>query len=79
MVKGGAVIGRLAVRARRGEESVMTPTLANLGVPILRTVHGTGMLEGGSFAWLDQKTAAVGRSVRVNEDGCRHLEHVLSE
>lgn len=79
MVKGGAVIGRLAVRARRGEEAVMTRTLANLGVPILRTVHGAGILEGGSFTWLNDTTAVIGRSVRVNEDGCRHLEQVLSE
>ncbi|MEO1200861.1 MAG: arginine deiminase family protein [Pseudomonadota bacterium] len=79
MVKGGAVIGRLAVRARRGEEAVITRTLGKLGVPILRTVHGDGLLEGGSFSWLNATTAAIGRSVRVNETGCRHLEQVLSE
>ena len=79
IVKGGAVVGRLAARMRRGEEAIATRTLANLGVPILRTVHGTGLLEGGSFTWLNPTTAAVGRSVRVNEEGCSQLEQVLSK
>jgi N-dimethylarginine dimethylaminohydrolase len=77
-VKGGAVVCRLGPRVRRGEEAAVTRTLANLGAPILRTVHGSGLMEGGSFAWIDAKTAVVGRSIRVNEDGARQLEEVLA-
>jgi len=76
-VKGGAVVCRLGPRVRRGEEATVTRTLANLGAPILRTIHGGGLLEGGSFAWINARTAVVGRSIRVNEEGARQLEEVL--
>ena len=58
-IKGGAIVMRLARTIRRGEEAHVTRTLANLGMPILRTLHGTAMAEGGSFAWLNEKTAAI--------------------
>ena len=77
-VKGGAIVGRLAPRMRRGEEANVTRTLANLGMPILRTVHGTGLIEGGSFAWINSKNAVVGRSIRVNDEGISQVAEVLS-
>ena len=39
--------------------------------------HGTGILEGGSFAFINPKTAVIGISSRVNEEGARQLEEVL--
>ena len=76
-VKGGAIVARLARRIRRGEEAHVSRTLANLGMPILRTLHGTAMAEGGSFAWLDERTAAIGRSICVNDEGIRQIAEVL--
>ncbi len=76
-VSGGAVVCRLGARVRRGEELPATRKLAELGMPILRTIHGTGVLEGGSFAWLDGRTAVVGIGTRANEEGARQLEEVL--
>jgi len=76
-VKGGAIVTRLGPRIRRGEQLDVTRALARLGMPILRTIHGTALMEGGSFAWLDARTAVVGRTVRVNEEGVRQLEDVL--
>ncbi|MCP5153323.1 MAG: amidinotransferase [Ectothiorhodospiraceae bacterium] len=78
-VKGGAIVTRLGPLVRRGEEAPVTETIARLGMPILRTVHGTGIMEGGSFVWLDQTTAVIGRSNRVNEAGARQVEDVLRE
>lgn len=69
MVKGGAIVCRMAPRSHRGEELPITRTLAELGVPILKTLHGTGMAEGGSFAWINERTAVLGRSIRVNNSG----------
>lgn len=76
-VKGGAIIGRLAPRMRHGEELPVTRTLAKLGMPILRTVTGTGMIEGGSFAWLNSKTAVIGRGIRINDEGIAQVAEVL--
>jgi len=77
-VKGGAIVGRLAARMRRGEELPVTRTLAGLGMPILRTIHGTGLMEGGSFAWINSKNAVIGRSIRVNDDGVAQVAEVLN-
>ena len=76
-VDGGAIVTRMGPPIRRGEEAPVTRTLAKLGMPILRTIHGTGILEGGSVAFIDERTAVVGLSSRVNEEGARQLEEVL--
>lgn len=76
-VKGGAVVCRLAPRMRRGEEKPVTQTLAGLGMPILRTINGTGLIEGGSFAWINSKNAVVGRSIRVNDAAISQVAEVL--
>ena len=74
---GGVVIGRMAPRMRRGEELSVTRAVGALGVPILRTIVGTGLLEGGSFAKLTSRVAAVGTSIRCNDEGARQLEETL--
>lgn len=76
-VKGGAIVCRLAPRMHRGEELPVTRALAALGMPILRTIHGTGLIEGGSFAWLNARTAVVGRSIRVNDAAIAQVAEVL--
>ena len=76
-VNGGVIIGRMAGVMRRGEELSVLKTVASLGIPILRTVHGNGTFEGGSFIFINDKTAAVGLSQRVSEEGARQVEEVL--
>lgn len=76
-VGGGAIVQRLGARIRRGEELPATRTLARIGCPILRTLSGNAIAEGGSFAWLNARTAVIGLSSRVNEEGARQIEEVL--
>ena len=76
-VDGGAIVTRMGPPIRRGEEAPVTRTLAKIGMPIVRTIHGTGILEGGSFAFINERTAVLGLSSRVNEEGARQLEDVL--
>ncbi|WP_247345244.1 arginine deiminase family protein [Bradyrhizobium sp. 61] len=76
-VGGGAIVTRLGPPIRRGEELPVTRTLANLGMPILRTISDVGLMEGGSFAFITPKLAVVGLSSRVDEEGARQLEDVL--
>ena len=54
-VGGGAIVTRLGSThpPRRGTAR-STRTLARIGCPILRTISGTGVAEGGSFAWLNR-------------------------
>lgn len=76
-VAGGAIVTRLGAKIRRGEELPVTRTLAKLGCPILRTISGAGVAEGGSFAWLNKSTAVLGLSSRNNEEGARQIAEVL--
>ena len=78
-LRGGAVVGRLAPRMRRGEEADLTKAVARLGLPILRTISGTGLLEGGSFCKLRPGHAVVGTSVRVNDIGAGQLGEALMQ
>ena len=77
VVKGGAIVCRMGVSYRRGEELPITRTLAALGMPILHTIHGTGLMEGGSFAWLNPRTAVVAVGHRSNQEGARQVAEVL--
>lgn len=76
-IGGGAMVMRLGPRIRRGEELPATRTLAGIGCPILRTISGTGVAEGGSFCWLAPGIAAMGVSSRTNDEGARQVEEVL--
>jgi len=83
-VSGGAVVCRMGPvgakpgHGRRGEEAYVTRKVAEVGMPILRTIHGSGLFEGGSFCWLNEHTALVGLSYRQNEEGVRQVEEVLA-
>lgn len=77
MVKGGAIVNRMGTRVRRGEELSITRTLAKIGVPILRTLSGSAVMEGGSFAWINPKTCVIGCGIRVNREGAEQVGEVL--
>lgn len=77
-VPGGAVIGRMAARVRRGEEQSIAQTVANVGMPILGTITGTGLAEGGSFQKVRPNLAIFGTSVRCNPEGYRQLSAILA-
>ncbi len=74
---GGLVVARMAPHMRRGEEASVSRAVAGLGIPILRTIAGTGLVEGGSFVKLTPKVAAFGTSIRCNDEGARQLEETL--
>jgi N-dimethylarginine dimethylaminohydrolase len=76
-VPGGVIVGRLAPLMRRGEERSITQAVGSLGVPILRTITGTGLLEGGSFAKLTPRVAAFGTSIRCNDEAASQLAETL--
>lgn len=77
-VKGGAIICRMGLERRRGEDALVAGKIASLGMPILRTIHGTGVFEGGNFILLNQDNAIIGRGGLTNEEGERQVEEVLN-
>jgi N-dimethylarginine dimethylaminohydrolase len=53
--------------------------LADLGVPILRTLTGNAVFEGADLMWLDPETAMIGLGLRTNEDAAAQIATVLEE
>ena len=77
-VPGGAIIGRMAVRMRRGEEPDITRIVAGEGMPVLATLTGTATMEGGSFVKIAPGVAAFGTSIRCNDEAARQLKEILA-
>jgi N-dimethylarginine dimethylaminohydrolase len=77
VVNGGAIIGRMSLPYRRGEEYWYTKTVVSLGCPILYTVHGKGTFEGGNVVWLDPTHICIGRSARTNQEGIDQVSSIL--
>jgi N-dimethylarginine dimethylaminohydrolase len=76
VIRGGAIIPRMAVGWKRGLEVWCTKVLAKLGVPILYTVHGSGIFEG-RVDYIDPKTVLLGLGHRSNREGIRQVEPIL--
>jgi N-dimethylarginine dimethylaminohydrolase len=78
VIPGGVILARLALYVRYGETYYTSQTLGKIGIPILGTIQGNGFVEGGSFTMLDESTALIGRSERVNQNGIEQLRNILS-
>jgi len=78
MTPEGAILARHAMPFRRGEERYAARTLAQHGVPIVRTISGTGVFEGACAMWVDRRTVILGTGVRCNAEGARQVGEVLS-
>jgi len=79
MTPQGAIISRMGSAARAGEERFSAAALADLGAPILMTVHGDGTFEGADIVHLDQGVVLVARGMRSNREGCRQVAAMLAD
>lgn len=79
MTPSGAIVGRPASTVRAGEERWIARRLADCGVPILRSVGGTGTFEGADLCWLAPGAAMIGRGLRTNTEGAAQVAATLAE
>jgi N-dimethylarginine dimethylaminohydrolase len=79
MTPEGAILARPASAARAGEERVVARRLADLGVPIVRSISGGATFEGADMIWLDPQTVLIGRGLRTNDAGVAQLTAMLGE
>jgi len=75
----GAIMLAMGKQQRRGEEAAMARCFEELGVPVLYTLHGEALAEGGDLLWLDHETLAVGQGFRTNAEGLRQLREALAQ
>jgi len=79
MTPEGAILARPASTVRAGEERWIARRLADLGIPILRTLRGTATFEGADAHWLDDHTVLVGRGLRTNAEAIAQITSLLNE
>jgi len=77
ITNAGAIVSRMALTERKGEEKPVMKKLLELDIPIIYTVHGPGTFEGGNFMFIDEETAVVGESIKTNPEGIRQIRNVL--
>lgn len=75
----GAIMFNVGKPLRRGEANATKALLQEIGIPILGEIGGTATMEGGDVVWLDEKTIAVGRGYRTNEEGIRQLRELTKD
>ena len=79
MTPEGAILARPASTVRAGEERQVARRLADLGIPILKTLTGEAVFEGADLMWIDAQTAIVGRGLRTNDAAIVQLQSLLGE
>jgi len=74
----GAVLLRMGKRLRRDEVTLHERFYRDHGVPILGRIVAPGTVEAGDTLWVDERTLAVGRGYRTNDDGIDQLGAILA-
>ncbi|MBT8398215.1 MAG: amidinotransferase, partial [Gemmatimonadetes bacterium] len=79
MTPEGAILGRPASSVRAGEERWVARALAELGIPIVRSVGGGGTFEGADLMWLTPDTALLAEGLRTNAEGAGQVASTLGD
>ncbi len=79
MTPEGAILARPASSKRAGEERFVAQRLAALGIPILRSVRGTGTFEGADAAWMNPDAVLLATGLRTNPEGAAQVTSLLME
>ncbi len=77
MTPEGAILARPAGRARAGEERWVARRLADIGIPIIASVHGRATFEGADLMWVDERTVLLGRGLRTDDGGVGQIVELL--
>lgn len=75
----GAILCRMGKRQRAAEPQAQEASFAGLGIPVLGGIAAPGTLEGGDVAWLTERTVAVARGYRTNDEGIRQFRELLGD
>lgn len=67
-------------KALRGKEYMATREyMESIGVPTLGVITAPGKMEGGDVLWIDEKTVAIGRGYRTNDEGIRQFKELTKD
>ena len=73
----GMILCRMGKPARQGEPAVQGGQFRGREIPVLGVIQPPGQIEGGDVVWFDDRTVAVGRGYRTNDEGIRQFAVLL--
>ena len=75
----GMILCNMGKAARKGEPIAQKAFYEANGIPVLGVIEGTGSVEGGDVAWIDEHTLGIARGYRTNAEGIRQMRQLLGE
>ncbi|MGG2053478.1 arginine deiminase family protein [Lysinibacillus pakistanensis] len=75
----GAIILKSGKTLRQPEAAVYKDFLLDKGIPIIGELTGDAVSDGGDIVWLDDRTLAVGRGYRTNDEAIRQLKDMTAD
>jgi N-dimethylarginine dimethylaminohydrolase len=75
----GLVLCHMGKPQRVQEPAAQGEAFRSWGIPIAGVIEPPGQIEGGDVLWLDERTVAVGRGYRTNDEGIRQYRKILGD
>ena len=79
ITKKGAIYFPMGKQLRSKEYQATMPFLESIGIPTLGVIQAPGKMEGGDVLWIDEKTVAIGRGYRTNDEGIRQFKELTKD
>ena len=79
ITKKGAIYFPMGKVLRGREYQATREFLEGIGVPTLGEIKAPGKMEGGDVLWIDEKTVAIGRGYRTNDEGIRQFKDLTMD
>ena len=77
LTRQGAVLMNMGKPLRRPETELHRAYYERLRIPLLGQIEEPATMEGGDAFWIDNKTLAVGRGPRTNDEGIRQIRAIM--
>jgi N-dimethylarginine dimethylaminohydrolase len=74
----GAVLTSMGKPLREDEVRLAEYTMTELNIPIAGRIEPPGLLEGGDCLWVDERTLAIGRGYRTNDEGISQMAAIMA-
>jgi len=75
----GLVLCHMGKLQRVQEPAAQGEAFASWDIPVAGVIEPPGQIEGGDVVWLDERTVAVGRGYRTNDEGIRQYRAILGD
>lgn len=79
ITKNGAIYFNMGKDLRRSEAEATRAYLESIGIPTLGFIEGDAKMEGGDVVWLDDRTVAIARGYRTNDEGIRQFKELVKD